>query len=324
MKIYVKPRIHISLISMHCGGYRKNGGMGFSIEEPKGLLEFSVSDQFTLSDKRKVGLGEAEQIQLFKVLSDVQSSLGLEKSIGIELSGGLHTHVGMGSGTAVRLACLEALLLINGKSTDQDSLIALSRRGGASGIGIQTYFSGQFVFDLGVRNNDDVFTPSSKSHVTQKPLLLDRCDFPSWTVGLCIPSNIPSKTQAEEKEFFAKACPIQAQQSYEALYCCLFGAYAAVKEKDINSFAKSIKDIQSCEWKRLERNEYTGNLFRLEKALYAYGALCVGMSSLGPTLYFLAPEDKHSFITSQMKDEDCAIIFTRGSNSGREVVIQNA
>ncbi len=321
MKIYVKPRIHISLISMHHGGYRKNGGIGFSIEEPKGILEFSVSDQFTFHDNRKIRLGDAEQDQLLDTLNQAQELLGLDKRIEIELSGGLLTHVGMGSGTALRLACLEALLLVNDKSTQQANLVSLSKRGGASGIGIQTYFSGQFVFDLGVKNDDEVFTPSSRADTPQKPFLLDAVDFPGWTVGLCIPNSVPSKTQAEESEFFTKSCPIQAQQSFEALFHCLFGAYVSVRENDIEFFARSIREIQNCEWKRLERNEYASDLFQLEKKLYDRGAICVGMSSIGPMLYFLAPEDGYDYISSHMKDADCSIVLTKGSNSGREIVV---
>ena len=142
MKIYVKPRIHISLISMHHGGYRKNGGIGLSIDEPKGVLEVSSSDQFIFSDKRRKGLGQAEQNQLLSVLNQAHTLLGLDKRVVIELSGGLLTHAGMGSGTALRLACLEALLLVNGKSVQKEVLVSLSERGGASGIGIHTYFSG--------------------------------------------------------------------------------------------------------------------------------------------------------------------------------------
>ena len=320
MKIYVKPRIHVSLISMHSGGYRKNGGIGFSIEEPKGILEFSASKQFSFEDTREARLGGNEQDQLLSALRQTQALLGLDKRIAIKFSGGMQTHVGMGSGTALRLACLEALLLANGKPIHQDELTSLSKRGGASGIGIQTYFSGRFVFDLGVKNEGGVFAPSSIARASKKPLLLDTVDFPDWTVGLCVPNDIPSKTQVEEREFFEKSCPIQEKQSYETLFHCLYGAYASVRENDIRSFSRSIREIQRCEWKGLERNEYPEDLFNLEKILYDYGAMCVGMSSLGPMLYFLAEEGDYEYISSQMKDANCKIILTKGANSGREII----
>ncbi|MEW8460390.1 MAG: hypothetical protein AB2653_08815, partial [Candidatus Thiodiazotropha endolucinida] len=164
----MKPRIHISLISMHGSGYRKNGGIGFSIEEPKGVLEFSPSEQFAFYDKREIRLGGTEQEKLLSVLKQAQTLFGLDKSLTIEFSGGMQTHVGMGSGTALRLACLEALFFINGKSIQRENLISLSQRGGTSGVGMQTYFSGQFVFDLGVKNDDGVFKPSSKTKKNKK------------------------------------------------------------------------------------------------------------------------------------------------------------
>lgn len=320
MKIYVKPRIHIGLISMHDGGYRKNGGIGFAIEEPKGALEFSASDCFSFRDNRQKSLGESEQHQLLSVLSKTHELLNLDKRIAIEFSGDFLTHAGMGSGSALRLGCLEALLLINGKELEQEILVSLSKRGGASGIGIQTYFSGQLVFDLGVKSGDGKFAPSSQIYTLRKPLLLDAVDFPDWTIGLCIPKSIPSKSQAEEIEFFEKSSPIKPPQSYETLFHSLFGAYASVKDKDIETFSQSIKELQNCEWKRLERSLYDNELFELESRLYEYGAMCVGMSSLGPLLYFLAPEHEYAKIQAKMNKADCTIFLTKASNSGREIV----
>lgn len=319
MKISVKPRIHITLISMHSGGYRKNGGIGLSLENPKGLLEFSRSEQFCFNDKRQNALPNDEREQLLGVLRKTQRLLKLDNSISIELSGGLLTHVGMGSGTALRLACLEALLRLNGRSATPNTLVELSQRGGTSGIGIQTYFSGQFVFDLGVKNENDLFSPSSTSHNSQVPLLLQAINFPNWPIGLCIPHNVPSRSQAEEIEFFSRSCPIKSEESYKTLFHSLLGTYASVREGDILTFSQSISAIQQCEWKRLERTQHSSDLMFLEERLYACGAMCVGMSSLGPLLYFLAPEDKSQAIKSLMRESNCNIIFTKASNTGREI-----
>lgn len=321
MKILIKPRIHISLISMHDGGYRMNGGVGLSIDEPRGVLNFRASKKFVFTDKRNAPFSDTEQEQLLTVLSDVKKALRFENSLNIDLDGGMLTHFGMGSGTAIRLACIEALLLLNGRKVTKEDLIALSKRGGTSGIGIHTYFSGQFVIDLGVKKSGKLFGPSSKADSHQRPLLLDAINFPNWKIGLCIPSNIVPKTQSEETDFFHRICPISAEESYRTLYHSLYGTYAAVRENDMKSFARSIMEIQSCEWKCLEREEYSRELTRLEERLYQCGAACVGMSSLGPLLYFLAPDDEYLTILDNMVGQDCDLIITNASNSGREIVI---
>ena len=298
-----------------------NGGIGFSINEPRGVLDFSVSDEFSFIDKRECIWEDNEHDQLLNTLVETQKLLKLEKRISVKLSGDLLSHFGMGSGTAIRLACLEALLRLNDKKIVPDDLVRLSKRGGTSGIGIHTYFSGQFVFDLGVKNRGVSFEPSSNHERPQHPLLLDSLDFPEWEIGLCIPMSIRPKSRAEEIEFFEKTCPINSQESYKAVFHSLFGAYASVREHDMESFAKSIREIQHCEWKQCERHEYASELFEIESKLYDLGAKCVGLSSLGPLLFFLAPVGKYGTIQEKMENTNSRIIVTTASNSGREIVI---
>jgi beta-ribofuranosylaminobenzene 5'-phosphate synthase len=144
--------------------------------------------------------------------------------------GGMRTHYGMGSATAIRLAVLEGLLLTNKRRIDRAELVSLSKRGGTSGIGVNVYFDGGFVFDLGVKSPTVGFRPSAKVQNPKAPLLLSRCEMPNWKVGLCIPKNAKPKTQEDEAEFFEKACPIVSSESYRVLYHCLFGAYASVRD----------------------------------------------------------------------------------------------
>src|SRR5206468_3447803 len=119
-----------------------------------------------------------------------------------------------------------------------------------------------------------------KGKSPESPLLLDSIQMPEWSVGLCIPTGLKTKTQEEEAEFFDRVCPIRPEESYRTLYHSLFGAYVSVRERDSTNFAKAIKEIQFCEWKQKERNEYGEELIILESKLYQLGALCVGMSSL--------------------------------------------
>lgn len=320
MKICVKPRIHISLISMHADGPRVNGGIGFALEDPKGILSFNTSDRFALNDRRTTPLTGSELEQLEAVLSETQSSLNLKHNVQVLLEGDMLTHYGMGSGTAIRLACLEALLTLNKRNATKHELIRYSNRGGTSGIGINTYFDGGFVFDLGAKNQQTGLLPSSRVRRPELPLLLDALDMPDWKVGLCIGKTLETKTQQEEADFFERTCPISAHGSYELLYHSLFGVYASLRENDLETFGEAIKQIQQCEWKRKERSEYGEELLKLESKLYQLGANCVGMSSLGPLLFFLALDEVYKRIVNGMQKEDCYIIVTPCSNSGREIV----
>ena len=320
MAIFIKPRLHISLISMHANGYRVNGGIGFALEEPKGILTCSISQHFEFNDTRNSPFSYSELEQLSITIEATKSLLGLHNNISVTLEGGLLTHFGMGSGTAIRLGCLEALLSLNNRPYQKSDLIFYSQRGGTSGIGINSYFDGGFVFDLGIKNQGNAFMPSSRAQNPSPPIVLQRLDMPNWNVGLCLPKTLKRKTQEEEVQFFRKTCPISRQESYKVLYHSLFGTYASLKENDFESFVKSIKEIQACEWKYKERSEHGEGLIALEKSLYELGANCVGMSSLGPLLFFFAQDAKIESIENGMRSQGCDLIFTSASNSGREIV----
>lgn len=321
MKILIKPRIHITLISMHGDGCRVNGGLGFAITEPKGALTIHPAKDFEFVDLRRCAFSKRELEQIKTTVQETREALKLTENIRVTFEGGMLTHYGMGSATAVRLGVLEALLRINKYPVMRQDLIRYSKRGGTSGIGINTYFDGQFVFDLGVKNTGVALRPSSKVDSPSSPLVLNSIDMPRWNIGLCIPTNVRAKTQEEETEFFTRVCPIPATESYKTLYHSLFGIYASIRDNDLPTFANAIKTLQKCEWKRSERQEYGNAVLELEDKLYLLGAQCVGMSSLGPMLFFICTDSSCETIAKGMGDEACNLIVTSPSNSGRNLYL---
>lgn len=320
VEILVQPRIHVSLISMHNTEYRINGGVGFSIDSPKAKISIKKAKTFGMSDLRIVPLSGEEKETLSQVVKNAEIFLNINGSISVEIEGDLMTHYGMGTGTTIRLACLEGLAHLYQRSIDRTGLVKLSERGSTSGIGINTYFDGGLVFDLGVRSESPRFQPSSIAQQTSQPLVLNRLELPPLKVGLCIPKNIQPKSQQQEIDFFNENTPIDPVESYKALYHCLFGFYAAIKENNIEAMGQAIINIQNCDWKRRERDLYGEKLINLEETLYQLGAMCVGMSSLGPMLYFFALENIYPNISSEMPRKECEVHITSFSNSGRVVI----
>ena len=221
---------------MHAGGNRKNGGIGFAISEPNSTLEITASERFYLDDLRKTPLTELEISRIASVIDASVGEFALDSNVSVILSGELKTHVGLGTGTAVRLGVLEGLFFINGKSISENELVRQSMRGGTSGIGINTYFSGGLVFDLGIPNDCKEFAPSSQVASEYLPSLLPSLTMPIWPICICVPRFIQLKTQEEEVEFFTRATPVNPADSYEASYHALFGAYAAVVDDDLFIF----------------------------------------------------------------------------------------
>lgn len=317
--ITIPTRLHLTLISMHANGYRQNGGIGFAIDSPNIQLQIEKSDAFEIKDHRSNGLSKQEKDRLISTLKEMYASRNFKKACRITISGDAPTHMGFGSGTAVRFGAIEGFFLINEYKYTQDEIVFASKRGGVSGIGVETYFNGGFVFDLG-RADKSEFAPSSAMEETKRslPLTCKKLAMPSWKIGICIP-NIMPKTEAEEKDFFQKTCPIEEVESYKVLYHSTYGVLASIMENDIEVFANAIKQIQSCKWKYAERSLYGDALVRIEDYIYKNGALAVGMTSLGSSLYFVSKDIDTLIQKASMEMPQCRWISADVNNTGRMI-----
>ena len=304
---------------MHNGGARKNGGIGLALTEPRGILHITESDNIGFEDHRENPLAESEMEELLGIMESVSVKFALGTRVHVVLDGNLQTHVGMGSGTAIRLGVLEGLFCINQRTMSRKELIQESNRGGTSGIGINTYFSGGLVLDLGVQNNDDVFLPSSQATSPSVPLSFPSVPVPDWSLCLCIPQFIPPKSREEERDFFVRTTPIVAMDSFRASYEAIFGVYAAVVEGNFSAFCRSIRGLQETRWKKQEWSEYGWELHEITIRLQELGAEVVGMSSLGPMLYCFGAGLALERIGRKAMALNCEIIVTRPYNFGREI-----
>ena len=317
--VSVRPRIHLGLISLHAGGPRKNGGVGFAIGDPGAQVRLSRAERFVLEDHRERPLAEAEATRLARSVAAAIEGRRLPYNVKVSVSGRLGTHIGMGSGTAVTLAVLEGLFALNGCEISQENLVMYSRRGGTSGIGIHTYFSGGLVLDLGVPNDGSVYLPSSSVVPTRTPLALPAVPLPSWTLCLCLPVGIRPKSEEEEREFFRESLPITAERSFEASYHAAFGVYAGAVEGDWRGFCAGIDALQTTRWKQMEWRQYGPRLAELACTLRDLGASCVGLSSMGPMVFCFGTAEVAASVSARSEQLGCDVTVTEPWNSGRTV-----
>ena len=305
---------------MHLDGVRKNGGVGFAISEPSCLLDIRLSSQFELADCRDFPFTDTEARQLSSTVESAMNKYRLASSVNVKLTGPLRTHVGLGSATAIRLAVLEGLFQLNGRPISAQELVSQSNRGGTSGVGINTYFSGGMVHDLGVPNDRSEFIPSSRGVRPRRPSSLPALEMPNWPLCVCIPNFIQPKTQDQEVSFFSRAAPVESTSSYETAYHALFGVYAAVLDDDFSNFCKAITAMQAAVWKNREWSQYGDVLWELARRLQDYGADCVGMSSLGPLLYCFGNDQVLRRIHKNAANLNCDIFHSLPTNSGRALL----
>jgi beta-ribofuranosylaminobenzene 5'-phosphate synthase len=281
-------RVHLTLIGMNNDGYRINGGIGFSISTPIIHSYFEEFEGAEIIDEREMKFTDQEKFRLKHTLNESINRFNLKKGIKCTIRGDILPHCGLGSNTAIYMSCIEGLFLLNGRSYKHNDIVALSKRGGTSGIGINTYFHGGFVFDVGIKNkNEQLFNPSSVANRNgEKPLVIHKCKLPDWEIGICIPKYISSKSEQEEVDFFKNNCPIDKILVKNVLYEAVYGITSSIIENDYEVFCKSVDAIQSTQWKYMERSLYGKDLMELEQKIKNLGADSVGMSSLGPTLFF--------------------------------------
>ena len=304
---------------MHAGGLRKNGGIGFAISDPIATIRIRQGTRLSLEDHRVLAHSAIELEAISNLVLNVCLKNGLDHKFRVSIHGGLKTHVGMGSGTGIRLAILEGIFGLNGRAIDKRALILASKRGGTSGIGINSYFDGGLILDLGVPQDNLPLSPSSIGTPRGIPIALPRVAMPDWPMCLCLPHKVKPKTQEEEIEFFNEVAPIRQAGSFEAAYHSLFGVYAAAVERNIDRFCKAINSMQATEWKRQEWAQYGSDLREVALSLKELGAQSIGMSSLGPLLFCIGNREVVNRISTQADILQCEVIPVLPKNTGRVI-----
>lgn len=320
ISIEVEGRIHVGLISMHEGSRRINGGVGFGVRGISAIVQGTKANMISLVDDRCGPFSASELQAIHERLLAASEMRNWSNGAEIRISGNLKTHVGLGSGTALRLAAIEVLALLNDDPISRGDLIELSGRGGTSGIGIHTYFDGGLFLDLGVVRGERSFGPSSQIQPSKVPRVLPRLTLADWGMIICLPHNIATKSQAEEVEFFAKTAPIPEAGSNEAAYIALFDIYASAMDSDYEGFCQGIMRMQHTHWKAAEIRQYGDQLLKLMNQLYELGTDCCGLSSLGPTVFALGSNDVIRKICGMANELESVVIALSPTASGRRVM----
>ena len=319
--IYTYPRIHFSLIGMSNEGYRINGGAGCSISGPLIDCYFMLSSSLQIVDRRACPLSTEELNKLTKTIETCSIKYCLKNIYKCVInSDTVFPHVGFGSNTMIYLSCIEALFILNGIEYTHEDVVTNSTRGGTSGVGIYTYFHGGFSADLGIKNTDGVLRPSSLGSRNSYPLQLCGFQIPQWTIGIMIPVNISNKTEKQEIVFFKRSTPIPLNDVKSILYEIIYGVIGALKETNFLVFCDAVNNLQSTKWKKLEWGIYGQELLDIERSIKEAGAIAVGMSSLGPMLYFLGNDIPSTIDQLRKVYTDSIFIETKFNNNAREIV----
>jgi len=314
-------RVHISLIDMHGGSGRVDGGIGITLDEPGILLEAEISPVLSVS-----GCDPATRERIGQVATGLLRDLGLGGSVAITLRKTYPSHVGLGSGSQLSLALARAVTELHDRHLTTRELARLTGRGGTSGIGTAAFEYGGFIIDGGHRfgtgKEKSDFRPSSASRGVNPPPVIVRHDMPAdWRILLAIPDLPAGASGSYESDIFRSNCPVPLDDVRALSHEVMMRMLPGLVEHDLDLFGSSINTVQGLGFKKVELSLRPHAVTGLLSALREAGAAGAGMSSFGPAVYAIGDTDMQdlertarSFMAEQAQGG--TTLVTRARNNG--------
>ena len=283
--IRTPSRVHVTLIDMHGGSGRVDGGIGITLDEPGVLLEAELSPVLSVS-----GGDSAVQERVRGIATDVLQKLGAGGSVAITVRSWFPSHVGLGSGSQLGLAVARAISELHGRHLPVKELAKLVGRGGTSGIGTAAFEYGGFIVDGGHRfgtgGEKADFRPSAASRGVSPPPIIARHDFPSdWRILLAIPEVPAGASGGREVDIFRENCPVPLAEVQELSHEVLMRMLPGIASRDLDLFGSSVNAVQKLGFKKVELAHQSTLVTGLLDVLRETGAAGAGLSSFGPAVY---------------------------------------
>ena len=318
--VQTPSRLHLTLIDMHGGSGRVDGGVGITLDEPGILLEVSANPELKVN-----GCDSVTRERIMDTAQMVLGGLRIGGSVSVTVRENVPSHIGLGSGSQVMLATARGIAEVYGRSVSVKDLAFLAGRGGTSGIGTAAFEHGGFIIDgghaFGQGREKYRFKPSSASAGVHPPPVIVRHEFPSdWRILLVIPSIPAGASGSKETDIFRNHCPVPLDEVRELCHEILMRLLPGIVEGDLDLFGSSVNAIQGLGFKKVELGLQSGEIHALLETVRSAGAAGAGMSSFGPTIYAIGDTDMQEIqqAARTFMDEHGggSTLITRARNSG--------
>lgn len=278
------PRLHMGLLDLAAATPRRYGGAGFSVQTKSTIVQ-AHTDKSTSIDHE--GLDTNAIDDLNRLLKRMREVYG-KQNIRLKVIQFTPQHVGLGSKTCLLLAAAAAGLAAFNAPASASTIQRLSQRGGTSGVGIHSFFTGGFVVDCGHPQPDAPdHLPSSAQVPTSTPPLQLRLKMPvDWRVSLAITLGTRISGSAE-RDFFRLHTPISSAGALEAIALMYHGIIPAIRSADLSNLSHVLKRFHSIGFKSCELQNQTSKVQSLFRCAQDLELAAVGLSSIGPTIYVI-------------------------------------
>ncbi len=316
-------RIHVTLIDMHGGSGRVDGGVGIALEEPGILLEVRQNPVLEVT-----GGDSVIRDQIAGIVRHVLEKIPAGGEVAITVRSHVPSHVGLGSGSQLALAVARAICECYGSTLPVQALARLVGRGGTSGIGTAAFEQGGFIIDGGHRFGrgceKSEFRPSRASRGVRPPPVIVRHEFPAdWCILLAMPNLPPGASGGKESDIFRTHCPVPLSEVQALCHEVLMRMLPGIAERDLDLFGSSINAVQHLGFKKVELSLQPKEIPLLMENLRSSGAAGAGLSSFGPTVYAISDtgmrgieQAAHSFMEAHGGG---STLITSAHNSGAVV-----
>ena len=289
--IQTPSRLHLTLIDMHGGSGRVDGGVGITLDEPGILIEVRQSPVLEVQ-----GCDSMVRERIMDTAGLVLKGLHAGGNVSITMRNHYPSHIGLGSGSQLMLAIARGIAELYGRTLTVKDLALLVGRGGTSGIGTAAFEYGGFIVDgghtFGQSGEKAEFRPSSSSRGVRPPPVIVRHDFPKdWRILLAVPNLPAGASGLKETDIFRIHCPVPVEEVRMLCHEILMRMLPGIVEKDLDLFGSSVNAIQELGFKKVELSLQPKQIPELIERLRLAGAACAGMSSFGPTVYAIGDTD---------------------------------
>jgi beta-ribofuranosylaminobenzene 5'-phosphate synthase len=268
-------RLHFGILDLRGHRGRKFGGIGAAVPTPSVLLEVTPDKQLTAE-----GADAGRAMEFARRYLD---AAGITDGAHLKVHRAIPTHAGLGSGTQLALSVARALAELHGKASDPLTLARLVGRGQRSAIGTWTFALGGFVLEGGRLPDSDAVAP-----------LISRLPIPpAWRCIIAIPEGQPGLSGAVEAAAFNQLPPPAEREVERVAHLVLMQLLPALADGDLIAFGAALTEVQRITggwFAPAQGGAFASGLTRgLVDLMAEFGALGVGQSSWGPTVYGLVP-----------------------------------
>jgi beta-ribofuranosylaminobenzene 5'-phosphate synthase len=302
---------------------RQFGGAGLMIEAPRLLLSARRATEWSAS-----GPDADRALEKAKLCArEIAAWQRLPEAVGpceIVIQRTVRAHVGLGSGTQLALALVQALLeLYSLEKVDAGCLARLGHRGGRSAIGVHGFLQGGFLVDAGKSSCEPVGT------------LIARANFPAkWKIVIAVPEAVEGLHGLEELGAFGYLGVRELDLARTDAMCrlLLLGMLPAIETMDLEAFSEALHDY----------NRRAGEMYgALQGGPFAepfnaavvgflrqQGITGVGQSSWGPATFAVVEEERAAWLQQALCKrfalEPRQVVCTLADNQGRVVLGRNS